>query len=64
MSEKISLDSSAIRRKFYFSLRDSVSVKVRLLEKPVVLNRKLKVVIYQIAKSFGIVKIYKLMNQK
>ncbi|TWV64533.1 Coenzyme F420 hydrogenase/dehydrogenase, beta subunit C-terminal domain [Parabacteroides distasonis] len=53
-----------IRRKFYFSLRDSVSVKVRLLEKPVVLNRKLKVVIYQIAKSFGIVKIYKLMNQK
>lgn len=54
----------SIRRKFYFSLSNSVFVKVRLLEKPVVLSRKLKVVIYQITKSFGIVKIYKLMKQK
>lgn len=65
--KQISLFRSAkrtIRRRFYFSLKDSVFVKVRLLEKPVVLKRKLKAVIYQIAKSFGIVKIYKLMNRK
>lgn len=52
------------RRGLFFSLSGSIFIRVRVLEFPIVLKRKWKAMIYQIAKISGLLKLYKQMNRK